>query len=72
MATLAALGIKPENVLAAEGDIVKVRMVEDIQILDPGYMIGGAETTTLCLHAAPGGAGEGWRQALGVAALGIC
>ncbi|HEX4569741.1 MAG TPA: ABC transporter substrate-binding protein [Dongiaceae bacterium] len=47
MATLAALGIKPENVLAAEGDIVKVRMVEDIQILDPGYMIGSAETTTL-------------------------
>ena len=47
MATLAALGIKPENVLAAEGDVVKVRMVADIQILDPGYMIGSAETTIL-------------------------
>lgn len=44
---LAGLGIKPEHVLAAEGSTIKVRMVSDIQVLDPGYMIGGAETTTL-------------------------
>ncbi len=40
-----ALGIKPRNILAQEGDILKVRMEADIQVLDPGYMIGGAETT---------------------------
>lgn len=40
-----ALGINPKNILAQEGDILKVRMDADIQVLDPGYMIGGAETT---------------------------
>ena len=45
MATIAALGLKPEQVLAADEGVLKVRMVEDIQVLDPGYMIGGAETT---------------------------
>ena len=40
-----ALGIKPGNILAQEGEILKVRMEGDIQVLDPGYMIGGAETT---------------------------
>ncbi|MFM9844931.1 MAG: ABC transporter substrate-binding protein [Dongiaceae bacterium] len=40
-----AMGIKPGNILAQEGDILKVRMEADIQVLDPGYMIGGAETT---------------------------
>src|SRR4051794_22342358 len=47
IAALSALGIKPEHVFAAEGGMLKVRMVGDIQVLDPGYMIGGAETTTL-------------------------
>jgi len=47
MATIAALGIKPGQVLAADEGVLKVRMVADIQILDPGYMIGGAETTIL-------------------------
>lgn len=42
---IAALGIKPEHVLAADGDLLKVRMEADIQVLDPGYMIGGAETS---------------------------
>jgi peptide/nickel transport system substrate-binding protein len=41
----ALLGIKPEQVLAAEGDLLKIRMEADIQVLDPGYMIGGAETS---------------------------
>src|SRR5262245_45376891 len=40
-----ALGINPKNILAQEGDLLKVRMEGDIQVLDPGYMIGGAETT---------------------------
>lgn len=47
LAAISALGIKPEQVLAAEGGTLKVRMVADIQVLDPGYMIGGAETSTL-------------------------
>jgi peptide/nickel transport system substrate-binding protein len=47
VAALAALGIRPENVLAADDGVLKVRMVADIQILDPGYMIGGAETSVL-------------------------
>jgi peptide/nickel transport system substrate-binding protein len=47
LAAIAAMGIKPEQVLAQEGDVLKVRMEADIQILDPGYMIGGAETTIL-------------------------
>ncbi len=41
----AALGIRPEQILAAEGGVLSVRMHGDIQVLDPGYMIGGAETT---------------------------
>jgi len=39
------LGIKPEQVLAADGGLLKVRMEADIQVLDPGYMIGGSETS---------------------------
>ncbi len=45
LAAIAALGIKPGQVLAAEGDVLKIRMEADIQVLDPGYMIGGAETS---------------------------
>lgn len=45
LAAIGALGIKPEQVLAQEGDVLKVRMESDIQVLDPGYMIGGAETS---------------------------
>jgi peptide/nickel transport system substrate-binding protein len=47
LAAITALGIKPEDVLGAEGDILRVRAVGDIQVLDPGYMIGGAETSIL-------------------------
>jgi peptide/nickel transport system substrate-binding protein len=47
MATITALGIKPELVLAAEDGILKIRMVSDAQVFDPGYMIGGIETTVL-------------------------
>jgi len=46
MLTAAGLiGIKPENVLAADAGLLKLRMEADIQVLDPGYMIGGAETS---------------------------
>lgn len=45
LAAISALGIKPAQVLAQEGDILKVRMEADMQVLDPGYMIGGVETT---------------------------
>jgi peptide/nickel transport system substrate-binding protein len=47
VATITALGLKPYLVMAADDGVLKARMVEDIQILDPGYMIGGAETTIL-------------------------
>ena len=33
------------NAHAAEGDALRIRMPGDIQVLDPGYMIGGTETT---------------------------
>ena len=36
MAAIAALGIKPGQVLAADEGVLKVRMAQDIQILDPG------------------------------------
>ena len=45
LSAIAVLGIKPDQVLAQEGDVLKVRMEADIQVLDPGFMIGGAETT---------------------------
>ncbi len=45
LSALAALGIKPSQVLAAVDGVLKVRMEADIQILDPGYMIGGTEST---------------------------
>ena len=45
LSAIASLGIKPEQVLAADNGILKVAMTEgDIQVLDPGYMIGGSET----------------------------
>ena len=45
LSAIAAIGIKPELVLAADEGVLKVRMEADIQVLDPGYMIGGAETS---------------------------
>ena len=47
LSAIAALGIKPAQVLAADGDVLKVRMEADIQVLDPGYMIGGTETSLI-------------------------
>ena len=43
LSAIAALGIKPSQVLAADAELLKVRMEADIQVLDPGYMIGGTE-----------------------------
>lgn len=67
LTTLALLGIKPEQVLAADNDLLKVRMEADIQVLDPGYMIGGAETSIdyaclprLALPVQQGGVTWGW------------
>jgi peptide/nickel transport system substrate-binding protein len=47
MATITALGVNPKQVLGAEDGALKLRMIGDIQVLDPGYMIGGAETGVL-------------------------
>jgi peptide/nickel transport system substrate-binding protein len=41
----AALGIAPKDILAEDGEVLKIRMGVDIQVLDPGYMTGGAEIT---------------------------
>lgn len=46
LAAGAVLGA-PRIVRAQDKKTVKARIVRDIQVLDPGYMIGGAETTTL-------------------------
>jgi peptide/nickel transport system substrate-binding protein len=43
LSAMALLGIEPDQVLAADGDVLKVRAEADIQVLDPGYMIGGIE-----------------------------
>ena len=47
MASITALGIDPKLVLGADAGVLKIRMPVDLQILDPGYMIGGPETTVL-------------------------
>ena len=47
VATIAALGIKPEHVLGAESGALRMRQVNDIQVLDPGYIIGDAEVSIL-------------------------
>jgi peptide/nickel transport system substrate-binding protein len=47
MAAITALGIKPEQVLGAEGDVLRVRSIGDIQVLDPGYLIGEVEISML-------------------------
>ncbi len=45
IAAIAVLGIKPDQVHSAEGDLLKCRMGADIQVLDPSFMIGGSETS---------------------------
>jgi peptide/nickel transport system substrate-binding protein len=52
LSAVAALGIRPDQVLADVNGVLKVRMETDIQILDPGYMIGGQETTA-CFACLP-------------------
>ncbi|MEA2778908.1 MAG: peptide/nickel transport system substrate-binding protein [Rhodospirillaceae bacterium] len=64
VATITALGIKPSQVLGAENGVLKSRMTEDIQVLDPGYLIGGTETSiifaTLPRLAVPVRNGDVW------------
>jgi peptide/nickel transport system substrate-binding protein len=43
-AAIAALGIDPSLVLGADEGVQKIRMNFDIQVLDPGYMVGSCET----------------------------
>jgi peptide/nickel transport system substrate-binding protein len=52
LSALAALGIRPDQVLADVNGVLKVRMETDIQVLDPGYMIGGQESTA-CFACLP-------------------
>ncbi|MFQ5984808.1 MAG: ABC transporter substrate-binding protein [Alphaproteobacteria bacterium] len=40
----AATGAAPRISLSAEGRVLRVRAPRDIQVLDPGYMIGGIDT----------------------------
>ena len=46
IAATAASGLTPQILSAAGHKNVNIRLHRDIQILDPGYMIGGWETTT--------------------------
>ncbi|MEQ8369694.1 MAG: ABC transporter substrate-binding protein, partial [Alphaproteobacteria bacterium] len=46
-AVVSATGLKAGTALAAQTDkTVTVRLARDIQVLDPGYMVGGAEQIT--------------------------
>jgi peptide/nickel transport system substrate-binding protein len=45
LSAIVSLGLKPGQVLGAEGGILKSRMEADIKVLDPGYMIGGTESS---------------------------
>lgn len=47
LGALTALGVSPTQVIAAEQGILKVRQINDIQVLDPGYLIGNAEVCIL-------------------------
>jgi peptide/nickel transport system substrate-binding protein len=44
MAAVSALGLDGRRALA-QGGVLRSRFNEDMQVLDPGYMIGGVETT---------------------------
>ena len=46
-AAAATLGVRPENVLAADSGVLKIAVTTDIAVLDPGYMVGGTDTTVL-------------------------
>ncbi|MGE0117885.1 MAG: ABC transporter substrate-binding protein [Dongiaceae bacterium] len=46
IAAVTALGLDGRRARAQGASLCRSRMNEDIQVLDPGYMIGGAETTT--------------------------
>ena len=46
IAATAASGLTPQILSAAGHKSLNLRLHRDIQILDPGYMIGGAEGTT--------------------------
>ncbi|MGH6933103.1 MAG: ABC transporter substrate-binding protein [Dongiaceae bacterium] len=45
ISAVTTLGLHGRRAKAAVGSPLKSRMNEDIQVLDPGYMIGGSETT---------------------------
>jgi peptide/nickel transport system substrate-binding protein len=45
VAAVSLLGLDGRRAQAQAGGLLRTRMVGDIQVLDPGYMIGGAETT---------------------------
>src|SRR5215475_8377003 len=52
-ATLAALGIKPDDVLAAEGDVLRVRMNGELLSLDPAYYDGSLGETAILWACMP-------------------
>jgi peptide/nickel transport system substrate-binding protein len=47
VSAITALGIKPSQVLGAEDGVLKVQTDIDIQVLDPGYLIGGTESVVI-------------------------
>ena len=64
--TMAALGtgFVPNSVQAQASQVLNARMYRDIQVLDPGYMIGGSEATTqdaILPRLAVTAAGDNWK-----------
>lgn len=45
LSAVAALGIRPDQVIAADNGVLLARFSGDVQVLDPGYMIGSEEAT---------------------------
>jgi len=47
LAAAAALGLFPRQALAAENGVLKIAVGTDIAVLDPGYIIGGTDSSVL-------------------------
>ena len=75
IAATAVSGLTPQILSAAGHKSLNLRLHRDIQILDPGYMIGGAEGTTekaimpTLLHVRAGDTWE-WEPSTAVESLG--
>ncbi len=63
-AAATAAGFLPNRIRAQSSRVLNARMYRDIQVLDPGYMIGGSEATTqdaILPRLAVTAAGDNWK-----------